>query len=313
MISIGYDGTVSETQWAKLATELGSVPHVVRGLEARNVVGVDRGIGISAGAAAGHGVLDENEGEVVVQCDVQATGVRWDTVCLRRDWSPTADMETDPVEPGGASTFVVVKGTSARAISSNIESQPGVLDDTPLYLARVEAGSSVIDTLDDLRVKSSALLSADRLSALPNSPIGTHVKVGSTTWIRRLSPESGAAEWWNGQVYYNAPAAYKWEPGFPAPGYRVKDGIVQWEGAFKRDPLFGDFTMEAGTWYVMGTTFANEIRPDRGKYFVVALSGGGLLQAAFRTEGNRLYVRSDTPRVLDRNVQVYLDGISWSV
>jgi hypothetical protein len=116
--SNGYDGTVDEVQWAKLASSLGTRDGVggEGDLLVTAVAGLDRTVAIAAGTAYGHGILDTNSASFNVQLTTLGSGTRWDTIVVRRDWQP----------PTGISTLTYVTGTATQAIAAAVNNNPGL-------------------------------------------------------------------------------------------------------------------------------------------------------------------------------------------
>lgn len=212
-VSVGYDGSVNEVQHASIAPTYGSPPFVLEGFTSRTVVGTDRGVGISVGVAAGFGVRDVSDAEVVVQCPPLLSGSpRWDTIVLRRDWAPTADPVAVPPVPGGQSSIAVVQGTTSKVVAPGLQSNQGVLADQALCLAKVSVGSSVVTEFLDLRVFSSPVLTVATLLALPDAPRGTHAQVAGKPFTRGMD-NSGNPAWLtydSGWVAANSPNT-NWE------------------------------------------------------------------------------------------------------
>lgn len=177
--SVGYDGTINEAEWARLAPELGAGEAVVSGLNAVVLTAPDRAVRITAGAAYGHGVRDEVTANETVTLDA---GSRWDTIALRRDWTTNT------------TSIAVVRGTGARAIAAGLNSNPGSIDDQPLYLARVGSGSSVVLELVDVRAYASKVITAPSTLALSGAPVGTVAAVNGRL-LQRRTGASGAPEW----------------------------------------------------------------------------------------------------------------------
>jgi hypothetical protein len=145
IISVGYDGAVTESQWSDMIKKIGSAEYGVVGINDWKVTSVpaaDRTIQISAGKGWGHGVFDENTAAVQIQLDSVASGSRYDLIVMRRNWTGA----------GGSSTFVKVNGTSVKEIASGRTKGPGVIDDQPIAIVRVDAGSTVVGSITDLRV-----------------------------------------------------------------------------------------------------------------------------------------------------------------
>lgn len=227
--SVGYDGTISEVEWAGLAPHLGAAEVVVEGMAGTILSSPDRGVRIGTGVAVGHGVRDISDTNVTVQCGSITSGTRWDTICLRRNWGPT---------PGGTSSFVVVAGNSTRAISNSLQSNPGVMDDHPLFLARVQAGSSVVVELVDLRAFGSKILSVSDLVALPSAPQGTQALVSGRMYTRVV--DTGGSLQWADVGYRSEPI-----PSMPAqwvgtqtpPVATVRNGILTMSGRVQRTQI----------------------------------------------------------------------------
>lgn len=144
IISVGYDGAVTESQWADMIKKVGSAEYGVVGLNDLKVTSVpasDRTVSISAGKAWGHGVFDENTASASVQLDSVSSGSRWDLIAVRRNWTGV----------GGVTTLVKVNGTSAKEIPVGRSKGPGVIDDQPLALVQITAGQSQPTAVVDLR------------------------------------------------------------------------------------------------------------------------------------------------------------------
>jgi len=144
IISVGYDGAVNEAQWSQMIKRVGVAEYGVVGPGDWNVTavgGADRTISIAPGKGWGHGVFDESTASVAIQLDPITTGVRYDLIVMRRDWTGT----------GGVSTFAKVTGTSALQIPTARVSGPGVIDEQPIALVQVIAGQMTPGVIRDLR------------------------------------------------------------------------------------------------------------------------------------------------------------------
>lgn len=142
--SVGYDGSVDEVQWAEMIKKVGSADYGVVTQPAWKVTGVpaaDRTVSVAAGKGWGHGVFDTLDVNTTIQLDTVASGVRWDLVAMRRDWTGT----------GGVTSIVKVNGTAAKVIPTGRVSGPGVIDDQPLALVQVTAGQTQPTAIVDLR------------------------------------------------------------------------------------------------------------------------------------------------------------------
>lgn len=144
IISVGYDGAVTESQWSDMIKKIGSAEYGVVNSgdwKVTPVTGADRTVSIAPGKGWGHGIFDENTTPVQVQLDPVASGVRYDLIVMRRDWTGI----------GGSSTFAKVTGNSEVKIPVGRTKGPGVIDEQPIALVQVSAGQTAVGTIRDLR------------------------------------------------------------------------------------------------------------------------------------------------------------------
>lgn len=185
---VGFDGTVNETQWARLTAFMG-VDFAVRepgDLRVDAVAGLDRTVRLAPGTAFAHGVTatfapaadGTNDGTNDLQAATVASGSRWDLVVLRYDWQP----------PGGTVTPVIITGTSAKVIPTGLLDEPGVRADLPLALVRVEAGKTTPTAIVDLRVwhGNGGVLAADPLALGFLERVGSVISIGDDRWVCTL-------------------------------------------------------------------------------------------------------------------------------
>lgn len=132
--SAGYDGTVTQEDWAKMA-QFAGVDTAVAGATDCVVTGVagSRAVSVSPGVAWGWGVLDTLTSSNTVSLAANGTGsTRWDAIVLRRNWST------------GATTLAAVTGGATEAIPA-LTVNPGVTADQLLALVAVPAGATSLD------------------------------------------------------------------------------------------------------------------------------------------------------------------------
>lgn len=194
--SIGYDGTVNEAQWALLSLRLGAPYwfHDAAAVRAAISTSVDRGVYLSPGVFGGAGVRDESDSGVTLPLDAAPTAGRWDMIVARRNWQGA----------GGVTTFEVIKGTASKTLPT-FNRQPGLIDDQPIALARVQAGSSQVTEIVDLRgfATSGSVHVNDKLAMnVYDTFSGIEVQVGreiyrlrdNRTWMRvGLEPAASPA------------------------------------------------------------------------------------------------------------------------
>lgn len=223
IVSVGYDGTVDETQWAHLVAKAGSSEYGVDlagDFEVTPVAGVERTIRIAPGKAWGHGVLDVMDVEQTIQVDASLSGDRYDMVVLRRDWQP----------PGGATVLAIIQGSSSSVnIPARNTGTLGILDDQPIALIRVVAGSTTVSVAADLRVwaRNGGATAKDTRTLQYIGALGTSVEINKTLWSRRIG--SAGAEWVKlldandtGWVHLNSGFASGWGNSTDYIRYRVQ-------------------------------------------------------------------------------------------
>lgn len=186
--SIGYDGTVNESQWAKLIPLAGSGHYGVSGFSDWKVTThptLDRGVSIAAGTGWGQGVLDTSTTSTSLQGASVGSGSRWDLIVARRDWSGT----------GGTTSFALIGGTSSKALPSR-NTDPGTLDDQPLALVQFTAGSSAPTAIVDLRcwARNGGMVARDELALTYLKKIGSNVVIGDSVWNCTLD-SNGNTSW----------------------------------------------------------------------------------------------------------------------
>jgi len=189
--SAGYDGTVTEVQWASLIPSAGSSEYGVLGASDFNVTAhptTAYAVNVSTGTAWGQGVIDISDSVVPVQCDAPAAGViRWDLICVRRDWRPLA---------GGPTTITKVNGGTTADIPAGRNNTPGTLDDQPLFLVQWTGGQTQPTAFIDLRcwAGNGGLTARNDLVRKYLTRAGTQVEILGALWQRRVSA-NGDLEW----------------------------------------------------------------------------------------------------------------------
>lgn len=189
IISVGYDGSVNETQWAEMIKKIGSADYGVVGPGDWKVSGVPaalRTVSVAVGKGWGHGVFDEINSNVTVELDSVASGYRWDLIAMRRDWTGT----------GGTSTVIKINGTSAKELPTDRASGPGLIDDQPLALVQVTAGQSQPTAVVDLRcwAGNGGMTAANSLSLNYLKSVGASCTIASRRWVCGVDT-SGNAAW----------------------------------------------------------------------------------------------------------------------
>lgn len=186
--SYGYDGSVTEGSWAKMQRFLGAM-YGVDGpgdLKVTAKAGADRTVTIAAGTCGGHGVVDTETAAQDLAIPSVATGTRWDLIVVRREWE-TNDTTIARVEGGSQETTLPTRTTD-----------PGNVDEQPLALVQVTAGSTAIGAIRDLRCWPGygGYLAVHTLALQYLGRVGNRVRINEKEYIFRLNSNGTAGEWW---------------------------------------------------------------------------------------------------------------------
>lgn len=137
--SLGYAGSITETTGKDYWNRIGASKYGVVGagdLKVSTTTG-DRMLLVASGIAWGHNIQDTLATSVSVQLNSVASGSRYDLVVVRRDVTAKTTIE-------------VVQGTGTKAIPS-LTSTAASHADQPIALCRVDAGSTTVQEIIDLR------------------------------------------------------------------------------------------------------------------------------------------------------------------
>lgn len=137
--SAGYAGTVNEIQWAAMSRYFGLDYGVkTRADLACTQVAATKTFSIAAGEFYGRGVADVSDSPVTISPAVPASGGRWFLIVARRVW---ATKTTSLLAVAGATT-TVTPPTVPPTVLPGINSNPGVIDDQPLFWVWVNASNT---------------------------------------------------------------------------------------------------------------------------------------------------------------------------
>lgn len=291
--SVGYDGTVDEVQWASMVSKVGGYEYGVdkAGDFAVSQSAGTRMITIAAGLAWGRGVMDISDAASVIQLDAVTTGSRYDLIAIRRAWGPVN---------GGPSELVVIKGTSAKTLPANRHSNPGVSDDQPLALVRVQSGSASIPEIIDLRVwgrNGGQLFAKNDLVRSYLATVGTELNVAGVLW-QYVPSTNGTAAWIkhgtrsdSGWVTINT----GWKSGWGAAGdyirYKTKNGITQLLVRFTRTGASIPLPSHSDLSNIPVCVIPSAAQPSSTLWNPLSSGGVGRLAAGF-AEGNTVSLAS---------------------
>lgn len=284
--SLGYGGSINEGAWARMADLLGGTG--VAGLAHLRVTAGgtgDRAVTVATGTAFGDGIVDICETTTNLNAASVPSGVRWDTVAVRRNWQGA----------GGSSSLVVIQGGSAQALAP-LNDDPGVLADYPLALIRCNAGQAAVQQVVDLRVRPTKHYIADSAVGLdvPGALTGSLLTVpGGTNEPARLYSRAGSGVFvpvddppWSSVPAVSGVTSHL--------AYRLRGGMVELDGSMSKT---------SGGWPVGSVTLGTlpaEARPPSNIRVPVALAGsatdGGpaVAPAELRTTGTVLLYNTVT-------------------
>lgn len=191
--SIGYDGTVDETQFGSLIKYSASSEFGVssqNAFYASVVAGQHLQVKIKGGtlddpaAAWTSGLVDVMDADETLQLENITSGSRWDLIAMRRNYQP----------PGGESKLVVIKGGSSKSIPAR-NTNSGVLEDQPLWLVKVQAGSSIVTEFVDLRIwaRNGGVVANDDMVRGLLYKLGTEININGKVWQLVPGPNQTAS------------------------------------------------------------------------------------------------------------------------
>ncbi|GAB2767476.1 hypothetical protein [Sinomonas soli] len=201
IVSMGYDGPITEPQIATIVPDSGSALFGVDGggdwqvTAHPTLAGV---LNIAPGAGWGPMVRDVSDAIAqVAQTSLPGTGQsRWDLVAMRRDWRPS----------GGLSGFVIVDGSATKALpeaaaavsGTGRQIWPGQVHDQPIALVQWVGGQSKPAVIVDLRTwaANGGVLAKDTLVHGAMDQVGSKVRIGGDEWFRELDA-NGSPVWTN--------------------------------------------------------------------------------------------------------------------
>lgn len=259
--SSGYNGSVTEVTWAGLSNLVGTDYAVAGDSDWRVSVGGTgtRPVTVAAGTAFGSGVRDVNSASINANPASIASGTRWDTVVIARNWSTNT------------SAVAIRTGTSTKAVTLT-NTTPGVLDDQPIALILLDSSLAAVQQVVDLRTQTGKIHTVATGAGVPFLP----VSVGA--WAYALD----TGHFWHGRIVSATPTwvdvnAPVWQSitlpsstlaSTPAPAFTKINGIVYLRGSWL--PTSGTFLSGGGTGgqYSLGTLPAG-YRPGATMGFTV--------------------------------------------
>jgi len=175
--SVGFDGTITEIQWAGMASLLGNDYVAASATDcAVTAVGGARQVSVAAGSLYGDGVVSTNSGAETVALTTPVNG-QWYVVALRRTWATnTAEL----VAIAGATTSTTTP-TSAPSSFPTLNTNVGVLTDQPIAWAWCNSANTTV-VVFDIRMRA--------VKSLP--PV---VATSAERDAKFMTPTQGTAVW----------------------------------------------------------------------------------------------------------------------
>lgn len=147
--SVGFDGTITEIQWAGLAGLLGN-GYVAAGNGDCLVTAVSgaRQVSVAAGSLYGDGVLSTNSGAETVALTTPTNG-QWYVIALRRTWATNTAALVAVAGATTTTTTPTAPPTSFPVLNTNV----GVLTDQPIAWAWCNSANTTV-VVYDIRLKA---------------------------------------------------------------------------------------------------------------------------------------------------------------
>jgi hypothetical protein len=289
VVSIGYDGTVDEAQWAKLVPSAGSAEYGVKGAGDWKVTAhpsTPQAVNIAIGTGWGQGVMDTTDAVITVTCDAIGSDpsvTRWDLIMMHRDWTP----------PGGATTGSKITGTSTKQIPPRANT-PGVTDDQPLALVQWQGGQTQPIAIVDLRAwaGNGGMVAKDDLARTYLARVGATVAIGSAVWQYRLGDNDVPTWFQSGQIerYSASTTDSTWNYNVTLTRFTDMNGVKTVScGFLVARNGGGGFIVSQGAWLViLAALIPAGWRPNDDITTVgcYEFNGTGGVLLKFRTSGN---------------------------
>ena len=146
--SVGFDGTITEIQWAGMASLLGN-GYVAAGNGDCLVTAVPgaRSVSVAAGSLYGDGVLSTNSGAETVAMTTPVNG-QWYVIALRRTWATNTAALVAIAGATTTTTTPTAPPTSFPVMNTNV----GVLTDQPIAWAWCNSANTTV-VVYDIRLK----------------------------------------------------------------------------------------------------------------------------------------------------------------
>ena len=147
--SVGFDGTITEIQWAGLSSLLGN-GYVAAGNGdcVVTAVGGARSVSVAAGSLYGDGVLSTNSGAETVAMTTPVNG-QWYVIALRRTWATNTAALVAIAGATTTTTTPTAPPTSFPVLNTNV----GVLTDQPIAWAWCNSANTTV-VVYDIRLKA---------------------------------------------------------------------------------------------------------------------------------------------------------------
>lgn len=170
----GFDGQMTEADWARMAQLMGGVP-TVRDADDLTVSADVQGTTVTAaiipGVSWAHGVMVTSDATETATTQLTPKGTHYDYVVLTRDWQ------------NNSAKFEIITGGTAERARDVIADNPGTKHQQ--LLAAIKTVNGDIEVLDR-RAFAGRVAYADSLAAIPTPHEGDMIVTGEpAAWIYR--------------------------------------------------------------------------------------------------------------------------------
>ena len=187
--SYGYPGSVNAAALATWLPNVAAAQYCVNGPVSgrviKNTTG-DRGVTVLPGSLIGDGIYDIFNTGVNLNLASVSSGSRWDMIVLRRTWSSKTSI------------YTIIQGSATKGLPAR-NNNKGVLTDQPIALCRVQAGSSTVQEIVDLRVwaHNGGCVANDELVKNYLDEPGTVLNINEDVWVKVITTteSSNSSSW----------------------------------------------------------------------------------------------------------------------
>lgn len=187
--SYGYPGSVNAAALATWLPNVAAAQYCVNGPVSgrviKNTIG-DRGVTVLPGSLIGDGIYDIFNTGTDLNFASVSSGSRWDMIVCRRTWSSKTSI------------YTIIQGSATKGLPAR-NNNKGVITDQPIALCRVQAGSSTVQEIIDLRTwaHNGGVVANDELVKNYLDEPGTQLTINEDVWVKVITTtdSSNSSSW----------------------------------------------------------------------------------------------------------------------